>query len=115
MYCGIIVEVRKALGAAFVWTTIYITAEKLATRTTQKTYAPPKRTHAIKCTFCVRKSAQNTFLSVLRGEVSTVGEHSCKNGYRHIDRRTDRQKVEKLGSKRVRQPPAFFLCTAPFL
>ena len=29
------------------------------------------------------------FLSVLRGEVSTAGEHSCKNGYTHTQTDTE--------------------------
>ena len=65
MYCGIIVKVRKALGATYVCTTINITTEN---------------TGCVWYTFLCVYWREICFLSVLRGEVSAVGEHSCKNG-----------------------------------
>ena len=54
MYCGIIVEVPKALGATFVCATIYNTVEKSGyTNDTHTLHAPPKRTYLIKCTLFV--------------------------------------------------------------
>ena len=47
IYCGIVVEVRKASGAIFVCTEINATVERLATRTTHTPHEPSKRTYAI--------------------------------------------------------------------
>ena len=53
MYCGIIVQVREALGATFVCTTIYSVEATGYTNDTPKPYAPLKRTYAMNCTFIV--------------------------------------------------------------
>ena len=90
MNCDIIVEVRKALGAKFVCASICTTVEKTGyTNDTHTPYAPSKRTFAVMCTFLYIYSRKTRFLSVHRGEVSTVGEQSCKNGYTQTDRQTD--------------------------
>ena len=85
MYCGIVVEVRKALGATFVCTAIYTTIENTGYTNDTHTIRTIKTHLCHKLYFFVHVLAQYTLLSVLRGEVSTAGEHSCKNGNRHAD------------------------------
>ena len=75
MYCGIIVEVRKALGATFVCTTIYTAVENTGYTNDRHTIRTIK-THLCHLVYSFCKYI-SVVLSVLRGEVSTVEEHSC--------------------------------------
>ena len=81
IYCGIIVEERKALGATFVCITLYTAVENSAYTNDTRTIRTIKTDLCHKLyTFCTYDSVKYVFLNVLRGEVSTVGEHSCMNG-----------------------------------
>ena len=95
MYCGIMAGVRKALGATFVCTTMNTTAEN--TGYTNDTHA----IRTIEAHLCHLVYIFRTYiivkirsLSELRGDVSTVGKHSCTNGHRHTDTQTDKRRLD---------------------
>ena len=119
MYCGTIVEDRKALGATFVCTTIYTTVENTGYTNDTHTKRTIKKHLYHKLNF-LRKIR---FLIVLRGEVSAVGEHSCKNGARYdgirqlhdsivnrfsrwLKRATSLTKVARGATPRLAKPPS---------
>ena len=86
MNCGVIVGDRKALRATFVCTAINTAVENTGCTNDIQTISPSNAPMELSVLFLCVYLRKIRFLGVLRGEVSTVGEHSCKNGDRHADR-----------------------------
>ena len=63
------------------------------------------------CTVFVHIYRKMRFMSALRGEVSAVGEHSCKNGYLHRNKRFPGLRSKVCSIVPVR--PAKYVATPP--